>query len=67
MEVKNPLPLSETIIYTGVPSDLVEVEENFQFFFDAQTCRTIDVPLSCAVWQSAYMPEFERVRKQKHS
>ena len=33
MEVKIPLPLSETIIYTGVPSDLVEVEVNSIIFF----------------------------------
>ena len=33
MEVKNPLPLSETIIYTGISRDLVEVEDNFQYFF----------------------------------
>ena len=26
---------------------------------------TIDMPVSFAVWQSAYMPEFGRVRKQR--
>ena len=27
--------------------------------------RTIDLPLSWAVWHSAYMPDFGRVRKQR--
>ena len=36
MEEKNPLPLSEKPMHTGISSDLVEVEENFKKIFERQ-------------------------------
>ena len=49
MEVKNSLPPSETIIYTGVSNDLVEVEvisDNLFERFNVSNDR-IDVSLCC--------------------
>ena len=83
MEEKISIPPLETIMYTGISGERVEVEDNFIFFSRVNLMgvngeltvvnesvargvnRTIDLPVSWAVWQSAYMPDFGRVRKQR--